>query len=72
MRMGKVRPDHIKEIARKLVERFPEKFTSDFDHNKKMVNELTNVTSSKIRNRVAGYIVRLIKSTSNKKSDFEY
>lgn len=70
--MGKVRPDHIKEIARKLVERFPEKFTSDFDHNKKMVNELTNVTSSKIRNRVAGYIVRLMKSTSNKKSDFEY
>ena len=70
--MGKVRPDHIKEIARKLVERFPEKFTSDFDHNKKMVNELTNVTSSKIRNRVAGYIVRLMKSTSNKKSDLEY
>ncbi|TRO49891.1 30S ribosomal protein S17e [Candidatus Bathyarchaeota archaeon] len=70
--MGKVRPDHIKEISRKLAERFPEKFTSDFDHNKKMVNELTNVTSSKIRNRVAGYIVRLMKSTSNKKSDFEY
>ncbi|KON33574.1 MAG: 30S ribosomal protein S17e [miscellaneous Crenarchaeota group-6 archaeon AD8-1] len=70
--MGKVRPDHIKEIARKLVERFPEKFTSDFDQNKKMVNEFTNVTSSKIRNRVAGYIVRLMKSTSNKKSDLEY
>jgi small subunit ribosomal protein S17e len=70
--MGKVRPDHIKELARKLTERFPDKFTSDFEHNKKMVDELTNVISKKIRNRVAGYLVRLIGSSSDQETDSEY
>jgi len=33
--MGKVRPEHVKRLARKLVERFPDKFTTEFEHNKK-------------------------------------
>ena len=60
--MGKVRPDHIKNLARKLIERFPNRFDCDFENNKKMVDTLTNVTSTKIRNRVAGYITRLVKT----------
>lgn len=67
--MGKVRQDHIKEVARKLTERFPDKFISDFKHNKKMVNEVTYVTSTKIRNRIAGYIVRSVKSICNQETD---
>lgn len=58
--MGKVRPDHVKRLARELVERFPSKFTTDFENNKRMVDALTNVSSTKIRNRVAGYTIRLI------------
>jgi len=42
-----------------LVERFPDKFTTDFETNKKLVESLTNISSSKLRNRVAGYITRL-------------
>jgi small subunit ribosomal protein S17e len=57
--MGKVRSDHIKNLARKLVERFPRRFNSDFENNKMMVDKLTDVSSIKIRNRVAGYIVHL-------------
>lgn len=63
--MGKVRPDHIKNLARKLIERFPKRFNSDFENNKKMVDEFTDVTSAKIRNRTAGYIAHLIKISSN-------
>jgi small subunit ribosomal protein S17e len=58
-KMGKVRPDHIKNLARELLERFPKRFNSDFESNKTMVDALTNVTSTKIRNRVAGYITHL-------------
>ncbi len=58
--LGKVRPDHVKRLARELVERFPSKFTTDFEKNKKLVDALTNVSSTKIRNRVAGYAIRLI------------
>jgi len=53
----------VKRIARELVERFPDKFTTDFETNKKLVKSLTNISSTKLRNRVAGYITRLVSST---------
>mgnify|MGYP000159064464 CR=1 FL=1 len=59
--MGKVRPRFIKATARKLLELYPDKFTADFEHNKRMVQELTNITSKRLRNRIAGYITRLVK-----------
>jgi small subunit ribosomal protein S17e len=58
--MGKVRPEHVKRLARKLVERFPDKFTTEFEHNKKMVDTFTNISSTKFRNRVAGYTIQLV------------
>jgi len=58
--MGTVKPAYIKDIAMELLKRYPDKFTGDFDHNKKMVTLLTNITSKKVRNRVAGYITRKI------------
>ena len=54
-----VRPGLVKRIARELVERFPEKFTTDFENNKKLVESLTNISSKKLRNKVAGYITQL-------------
>ncbi|RLE79254.1 MAG: 30S ribosomal protein S17e [Thermoprotei archaeon] len=59
--MGKVRPGFIKRLARKLLEKYPDKFTADFETNKRLVAELTNIQSKRARNRVAGYITRLIK-----------
>jgi len=49
----------VKRIARELVERFPEKFTTDFGNNKKLVESLTNISSKKLRNEVAGCITQL-------------
>jgi small subunit ribosomal protein S17e len=50
----------VKRVARELVERFPEKFTFDFESNKELVDSLTNISSTKLRNRIAGYIIRLL------------
>jgi len=55
-----VRTESVKRIARELVERFPDKFTTDFKNNKKLVDALTNIPSTKMRNRVAGYATRLV------------
>ncbi len=38
------------------MERFPDKFTTDFESNKKLVDTFTNISSKKLRNKVAGYI----------------
>ena len=56
---GKVRTELVKRIARELVKRFPDKFTTDFETNKKLVESLINISSTKLRNRVAGYITQL-------------
>lgn len=61
--MGKVRPERVKKIARELVGRFPNRFTTDFEENKKAVDALTETSSSKVRNRIAGYITRLVRVT---------
>lgn len=56
--MGNIRPTYIKRVAIELVERFPDRFTADFDHNKKAVSELADFQGKILRNRVAGYVTR--------------
>lgn len=56
--MGKIRPTYIKRVAIDLVKKHNEKFTDDFQHNKMMVAELTDVESVTMRNKIAGYITR--------------
>lgn len=56
--MGNIRPTYIKRVAIELVERFPEAFTEDFDHNKRSVAELADIQGKSMRNRIAGYVTR--------------
>lgn len=56
--MGNIRPTYIKRVAIELVERFPDRFTADFDHNKKAVDELADIQGKAMRNRIAGYVTR--------------
>ena len=58
--MGKVRPEHVKRTAKELVQRFPDRFTTSFEDNKKLVEEFTSLSSTKLRNRIAGYVTRLV------------
>ena len=63
MQLGKVKTEHIKRLAKELMERFPEKFSSDFNANKHTVDALTEGATTKVRNQVAGYITRTIALT---------
>lgn len=54
--MGNIRQTYIKRIAIELVKRFPNEFTTDFEHNKKLVSQLCTVPTQKMRNRIAGYV----------------
>ena len=40
--------------------RFPSKFNTNFDENKRLVDQLTKGTTTRVRNQVAGYITRTI------------
>jgi len=72
--MGKVRTEQVKRISRELLEKYPSKFSADFEANKQLVNEYTNISSIKLRNRVAGYTARLASimySSEDSESDEE-
>jgi len=63
--MGRVRPTYIKRVAIELVRCHPDRFTGDFDHNKAVVDELTDVDSITMRNRITGYVTRFRKQEHN-------
>jgi len=58
--LGKVRPEHVKKIARELLERYPDRFTTNFEENKKTLKLVANIYSARLRNRIAGYVTRLV------------
>lgn len=58
--LGKVKTEQIKNLAKELMMRFPSKFTTNFDENKRSVDELTKGSTTRVRNKVAGYITRTI------------
>ena len=51
----------IKRITVKLIKAYGQEFTSEFGKNKALVNKYTDVSSTKLRNSIAGYAARLIK-----------
>ena len=56
--MGNIRPSLIKIRALRLIEKYPDQFTTDFDENKGLVERFTDVDNKKMRNWIAGYITR--------------
>ncbi len=59
--MGKVRIRLVKRTARELLEKYPDLFTADFEHNKQVVKKLVVTDSKHVRNKIAGYITHLVK-----------
>jgi small subunit ribosomal protein S17e len=60
--MSKVRQTYIKRLAKDLVEAASERFSDDFEENKQELKETEEFESKKLRNRVAGYIVRVVQN----------
>lgn len=57
--MGKVRTQVVKKVAKELLERYPDAFTTSFEENKRAVERLLEVDGKKLRNKIAGYITNL-------------
>ena len=53
-----IKPKYVKQLATLLLEEYPQSFNTDFETNKEHVEQLTNVESKGVRNRIAGYITR--------------
>lgn len=60
--MGRIKSLMIKRAAKQLLES-EHNFTTDFEHNKKLLNH--TMPSKPIRNKIAGFIARLMRAKLN-------
>ena len=58
--MGRIKSIAIKNLAREMLEEHGSRFSTDFEKNKKIVDEVRKIESKYIRNVVAGYITKEI------------
>lgn len=66
--MGKIKTKAIKRTAERMLKQGVE-FTEDFEKNKKILGD--SMPSKKIRNQVAGYLVRLKKQERKQRENME-
>ena len=59
--LGRVRPVYIKKISKELLSKYNETFSDNFEKNKELLAQYAEIQSKLIRNRIAGYIVHLVK-----------
>ncbi len=60
--MGRIKTQLIKRSTLKLLDAQRASFTDDFEHNKKIVQEMLTFSGKKLRNIIAGYAARLVKN----------
>jgi small subunit ribosomal protein S17e len=59
--MGRVRTNLVKRASRQIIEKYYWKLTMDFDTNKKIVEEVAQLPSRRIRNKIAGFTTHLMR-----------
>ena len=59
--MGRIKTTFIKRKTKELLHLHNDKFTTDFEQNKKLAGLYTSGGSKKLRNVIAGYLTRLKK-----------
>ena len=62
--MGRIKNKTVKRAARELIEKYYNKLTDDFDLNKMIVDQVTDVSSKRVRNKIAGFTTHLMKRIS--------
>lgn len=58
--MGRIKTRWMKTVAEELVKKHPDKFTADFENNKKAIEEMKLIGDKSVRNKVCGYISTVV------------
>lgn len=59
--MGRIKQIPLKRIGKELIEKYKGEFNTDFENNKEKVQKFSTVESKSIRNKIAGYITRMVR-----------
>ena len=52
--------DRIKRLSTEILSEYKDSFSVDFAENKKRLNEITIVRSKSLKNKIAGYITKIL------------
>lgn len=61
--------DRVKRLSSELLEKFPDKFTIDFEENKQTILSLAIIRSKVLRNKMAGYITSKLRREADQEKD---
>ncbi|MCC7568885.1 MAG: 30S ribosomal protein S17e [Candidatus Methanofastidiosa archaeon] len=59
--MGRIRPRFIKHAAEDIVEKYGNELTLDYEKNRDILDDILEVPSITVRNRIVGYVTTLMK-----------
>jgi small subunit ribosomal protein S17e len=54
--MGRIKTSFVKHVAKDLLEKYPDKFSTNYEKNKNDLKEVMIFESKRMRNTVAGYL----------------
>jgi small subunit ribosomal protein S17e len=59
--MGRIKGVGVKVLGKELIEKFGDRFSEEFENNKKVLEEVKKIQSKRTRNIMAGYIAKEMK-----------
>merc|ERR1712182_42776 len=59
--MGRVRNKTVKRSSKKIIERYYQRLTLDFNTNKRICDEVAEIPSKHLRNKIAGFTTHMMK-----------
>merc|ERR1712227_486908 len=59
--MGRVRNKTVKRSSKKIIERYYQRLTLDFNTNKRICDEVAEIPSKRLRNKIAGFTTHMMK-----------
>ena len=54
--------NRIKRFSMMILDDYKDQFGGSFDDNKKILNDISTIRSKQLKNKIAGYITKLIKN----------
>jgi small subunit ribosomal protein S17e len=61
--------DRTRRLSEEIMQKHPEVFGTDFEQNKKALEDLALIPSKQLRNRIAGYIAKSHKQESEEEPE---
>jgi len=65
--LGRIRPRFIKRAAVEVMRKYTTELSIDYEHNKGFLEDVIEVPSIKVRNRIVGYVTTLKKIEEREK-----